>query len=245
MAIRTHIRHLLAGMAGILGILYLHGQEPAPAQSPLRLGFGFMGTAYQGDLTTQGTQFYRFNPGFNASLQFASQKLITPQVNAGFGKFTAQDRDIPAIDGVQPNTFVQTNFFFVDLRLKVRAFRRHKVNPYASIGIGLLGYTPRDEDGNGLVDNSNTRNPDELYGSITAGFPMSLGIEFHMNPIMSLGLEYTRRGTGTDYLDNIGQLGPAEGNDRLHHLQVTLFFTLDPDGLNDWRNLKGRDRRDP
>lgn len=219
-------------------------QAIAPAQSPLRLGFGISGTAYQGDLTTHNDRFYRFNPGFNASLQFASKKLITPQVNVGFGKFTAQDRDIAAVDGIQPNTFVETNFFNVDLRLKVRFFRNHKVNPYGSIGIGLLGYTPRDLNGSGLVENTNTRNPDETYGSITASFPLSAGVEIHMNPILSVGCEYTYRPAGTDYLDNIGQLGQAEGNDKLHTLLLTVYFTLDPDGLTDWRNLRGRDRRD-
>jgi len=222
----------------------MHAQNPAPAQSPLRLGFGISGTAYQGDLTTHNDRFYRFNPGFNASLQFASQKLITPQVNVGFGKFTAQDRDIAAVDGIQPNTFVETNFFNVDLRLKVRFFRKHMVNPYGSIGIGLLGYTPRDINGNGLVENTNTRNEDEIYGSITASFPLSAGIEVHMNPILSLGCEYTYRPTGTDYLDNIGQLGLAEGNDKLHTILLVVYFTLDPEGLNDWRNLRGRDSRD-
>lgn len=219
--------------------------ESKRRQKPLRVGLGLIGAGYVGDLNNNGQELFRFHPGVNISLQFASPKLITPQINAGFGKFVAQDREIGEVEGIQPNTFVETSFFWADFRLKVRFLRKHAFNPHISIGIGLLGFTPRDQDGNSLLDNFATRKDDEAtYGSITAAFPMSAGFDWKLNPILAIGLEYTHRFTGTDYLDNIGQLGTREGNDRLNTLMLNLYITFDPENPINFNNLKGRDRRD-
>lgn len=214
----------------------------APAPKPLRLGLGLLATGYSGDLNTGSSPFERFYPGAALSLQFASEKLLSPQLNGGFGKFIAQDRDLSAVDGVQPNTFVQTPFFFVDLRLKARFLRQKAIHPYLSAGIGMLGYTPRDADGNNLIDNFATRQEGETFGSMSANFPLHAGIEFVMNPVLMLGLEYGIRPTTTDYLDNIGQLGLRSGNDMLQTIALSVYFTFDPEYKPNSTILKGRDR---
>lgn len=219
--------------------LNLHGLSQSSSQKPLRLGVGFMGAAYNGDLTTNGDALHRFYPGFNFTLQFASEKLIGPQLNAGFGRFVTQDRDIAAVDGIQPNSFVDTRFFHVDFRLKARFLRETAFHPYLSAGIGLFGYTPRDIDGNNLLDNLSTRNEGETYGSITASFPLSPGFEIELSPLLMLGLEYTYRLTTSDYLDNISQLGSQDGNDKLHILTMSMFFTFDPNRSGG--GLRGKD----
>ncbi len=213
-----------------------------PAQKPLRLGIGLMGTSYVGDLNTQGGAWERFSPGACLSLQFASDHLLSPQLNAGFGRFVAQNRDLQAVEGVQPNTFVQTPFFFVDLRLKARFLREAMVHPYLSAGIGLLGYTPKDADGNNLIDNFATRQDGETFGSMTAGLPLSAGAELRVSPILMVGLEYTYRITTSDYLDNIGLVGLRDGKDKLQALLLTLYVTFDPDAARSNGVLRGRDR---
>lgn len=210
-------------------------------QKPLRLGIGLFGASYSGDLTENGDALHRFHPGVNISLQFASPKLISPQLNTGFGRFVTQDRDIPAVEGIQPNTFVDTRFFYVDFRLKARFLRQSWFHPYASLGIGLLGYTPRDQDGNNLLDNISTRQDGETYGTITASFPMSLGMEFELSHLLMVGLEYTYRPTGSDYLDNISALGQASGKDKLQAILLSLYFTFDPDRPVNQRDLRGKD----
>jgi hypothetical protein len=205
---------------------------------------GLMGAGYRGDLAVGEQAYHRFYPGLGISLQFLSEKLISPQLNTGFGKFVAQDRDLPAVEGVQPNTFVSTPFFFVDFRLKARFLRARRCVPYLSAGIGMLGYTPKDVNGNNLLDNVSTREEGEIYGSITAGFPLSVGLELRMNRLMALGLEYTFRPTGSDYLDNVGLLGYKEGKDKLHSLMLSLYFTIDPTGtMREFNPVRGRDRK--
>lgn len=214
----------------------------AQQQKPLRLGLGLMGAAYQGDLTTDGDAFYRFHPGVNFSLQFASEKLLSPQLNSGFGRFVSQDRDIAAVEGLQPNTYVDTRFFFVEFRLKARFLREKAVHPYLAAGVGLFGFTPRDEKGNPLLDNIATRQASETYGTITAEFPLGLGLEWELSHLIGLSLEYTFRPTASDYLDNISNLGTQAGNDKLHTITMGLFFTFDPDRPVNPNDLRGKDR---
>jgi hypothetical protein len=231
----------LLGLVILLGIVTSLVAQPGP-QNPLRLGLGLMGASYVGDLNTSGGAWERFSPGACLSLQFATPKLLSPQLNAGFGSFVAQDRNLVAVDGVQPNTFVQTPFFFVDLRLKARFLREAAFHPYLSAGVGLLGYTPKDVDGNNLIDNYATRKDGETFGSMTAGLPLSAGAELKMGPILMLGLEYTYRITTSDYLDNIGQVGLRAGKDKLQSLLLTLYVTFDPDAAKGNGVLRGRDR---
>lgn len=228
-----------------LAVLLLTGLSLAAwgQQKPLRLGLGLMGAAYQGDLTTNGDAFYRFYPGVNFSLQFANQKLISPQLHSGFGRFVSQDRDIAAVEGLQPNTFVDTRFFFVEFRLKARFLREKAVHPYLAAGLGLFGYTPRDEDGSPLLDNLPTRQEGETYGTITAGFPLAVGLEWEMSHLLALKLEYAYRPTASDFLDNISALGPAAGNDKLHTFGLGLLVTFDPDRPVRQQDLRGKDRR--
>ncbi len=209
-------------------ILNLQSTGQSTGQKPMRLGVGLVGAAYKGDLTTNGDALHRFYPGYNFTLQFASEKLISPQLNAGFGRFVTQDRDISAVDGIQPNTFVDTRFFHVDFRLKARFLRGIAFHPYLSAGIGFFGYTPYDIAGNNLLDNLSTRNEGETYGSIAASFPLSMGFEVEMSSLVMIGMEYTFRSTTSDYLDNISQLGSQDGNDMLNILTLSIFFTFDP-----------------
>ncbi|MFM2375356.1 MAG: hypothetical protein RLZZ165_453 [Bacteroidota bacterium] len=211
------------------------------AGKPLRLGVGLLASTYIGDLNANGGAVDRFTSGASLSVQFASERLLSPQLNAGFGRIMAQDRELQAVDGVHPNTFVQTPFFLVDLRLKARFLRESPVHPSLSAGVGFLGYTPEDGDGNNLIDNYSTRRNDETYGSMTASFPLSAGFEVPLNGTLMVGLEYTYRMTASDYLDNVGRLGQRNGNDKLQSILLTLYITFDQDPASR-TTLHGKDR---
>jgi hypothetical protein len=222
------MRKVLLTMSIALLTLHLQGQDAAPpaaGPSPLRLGVGLCMVTPQGDLS-HGEANIRMTASANVSLQFATTKLLSPQLNAGFGRVIAQDRDLGPTEGVQPNTFAQTPFFYVDFRLKAKFLRETRVNPYFSLGIGLLGYTPRDAEGNALIDNLDSRAEGELYGNMTASFPISIGTELKVSDQLRVFTEYTFRPTASDYLDNVGQLGTVKGKDKLHQLQLGLLFTL-------------------
>lgn len=221
----------------------------AQSKRSLRIGVSLMGTAYSGDLTPEGESFYRFYPGFNLSLQSSGKRWVQVQGNIGYGKFVSQNRLLEPVPGYAVNTFVSTAFFFVDAKGKFKAFPKRSFNPFASVGLGLLNFTPKDADGNALSDNLESRTVDEQYSSITINFPLSAGFDYHFHHIVGIGLEYTYRLTVSDYLDNIKLLGTRQGNDQLHNFMLTLYFTLPPKGgyqvptRGGYSPLRGKERR--
>ena len=57
------------------------------------------------------------------------------------------------------------------------------------------------------------------------------GINIKPHPRLTLGLEYTYKLLGTDYLDNLGELGAQAGNDRLQDLVLSVQISL-PNGAS-------------
>jgi len=196
----------------------------------LQVGLGLNGYTYAGDLTYGEQDFWRAYPGGALRVQFAGERLLHLQLNAGFGRFIEQaDGWLPDTEaGIQPNTFVETSLFYTDLRLRLRPWARRVVHPYFGVGVGFLFYSPRDAEGNSLAENTLTREAGEVYGSTTAAFPLNAGLMVRLNPQLSLGLGYTYRVLGGDYLDNIGQLGRQAGNDQLHAVDLTLYVAFQP-----------------
>ncbi|MCB0837638.1 MAG: outer membrane beta-barrel protein [Bacteroidetes bacterium] len=192
---------------------------------PLQVGFGLSGVAYVGDLTNSTTRFQRVNPGANLSLQLATPRLLDLQVNGGFGKFSEQVDDGGGV--LEPaNSFVETQFFYGDLRLKLRFLKEKNIQPYLSAGAGIIVFAPRDVNGKHLTRNQSTRNEEEKYNTAIPQLPVVVGWQMILNQTLMVSMDYTYRFTPTDYLDNIGQLGPRKGFDVLHALQISLYFTL-------------------
>lgn len=211
-------------------VLLLIGQSAisgAGAQTIQRLQVGLAPFAlnYTGDLTNEDENFHRVYPGFNVSVQFESPRLVSPQLNFGFGKFTAQDRELEPVEGILPNTFVETNYFYFDATLRVRFLRRRKFRPHIGPGLGLLNFTPRGPNGNELADDLQSRNVDESYSTTSFFLPLMVGFTWRLNDFVAIGMDYKYFLLTTDYVDNIGELGQRSGNDRLSSLNIGLYLT--------------------
>ncbi|TAE46516.1 MAG: hypothetical protein EAZ89_19940 [Bacteroidetes bacterium] len=204
---------------------FASAQDP-PA--PLRVSIGMAGFSYEGDFTYGEEKFRRFYPGTNFAIQFEGKKPLQLQVNAGFGKFREQSDDqfLLAADGVTPNTYVETSFFYTDLRLTLRLLKHSPVRPVLGAGLGMLNFNPRDQEGTFLGENIFSRLENEVYGTTALIIPLSAGLEMRLNRKISLGLAYIYRITASDYLDNVSALGLKQGNDALYNAQLSLNFTL-------------------
>lgn len=203
-----------------------HAQEPALRSQPMvQLGVGFMAIGYQGDMTYQNEPYNRIGSGFNITAQFDNYKRISPQLNLGVGQFRGQNRELPAIEGIQPNTFFHTSYLSLDLRLRYRINKLGKFRPHFAPGIGIISFTPKDMEGNSLANNLDSREEGETYGSTTVLLPLNVGFTCKINELASIGLDFTHLVVGSDYLDNVGNLGPKSGNDRLQTLCLTLYLT--------------------
>ncbi|MEZ4825898.1 MAG: hypothetical protein R3C61_06340 [Bacteroidia bacterium] len=198
--------------------------------SPLKLGLGFAGYSYVGDLTEASPRVIRSYPGATLSLQFDKQKRVQTQILAGFGSFTEQNDLIgkSPITEITPNNFVQTSFFFADFRFQARLMRHAPVTPFIGAGAGLVFFNPRDAEGNFLGENIFTRQDGENYSTIVSGLPLFAGLEARLGRQMGLSLEYIHRFTTSDYLDNIGNLGSRKGNDAIRSVQLSVLISLAP-----------------
>ncbi|MEL6133744.1 MAG: outer membrane beta-barrel protein, partial [Bacteroidota bacterium] len=222
-----HVRLFVLWLIG-LGISYPAFAQMEEKGSSIRVGLGFTGYTYRGDLTLDDPSFWRVYPGANISLQFSPFRKFQPQVNAGFGRVLEQwDSSLP-IDPAQvgANDFFSTNFFYLDFRLAYLPFRHWRLQPYVIAGGGLIFFNPLDQNGNFLIDNVFTREQGELFNTTTFALPIGTGLRFHVNKLAYVGLEYLYRSSVSDYVDNIGLRGQKEGPDQLHNLMVSLNFTL-------------------
>lgn len=217
---------LLSLLLGIYGKVLAQNPDKG---SPLQIGIGLSANAYSGDLNYQERIPLRAYPGINFSLQFDNKKRLGFQVNSGFARFTEQKDNfsLPGQGEFQPNIFVRTNFFYVDLRLRHFFYHRRKVRPFLAAGVGFISFNPEDEEGDFLSENIFTRLPEEeSYLTLVAQVPIQAGVQIRVKPTLSINLSTTYRFTATDYLDNIGLFGQKSGNDALFSAQAELVFTL-------------------
>ncbi|MCS7084929.1 MAG: outer membrane beta-barrel protein [Bacteroidia bacterium] len=191
--------------------------------SYLQFGVGFYAFHYHGDLTAPGEGWHRFHPGGNLAVQFEGPKRLYPQINFGLTRFTAQNRNLP---GLKPNKYVQTTLWYLSAELKVRILRKTRVRPHVGVGLGLLGFTPKDEKGNSLVENETLREEGEIYGSVAPLFPLSVGVQYRVNRQVSLQFDVYQLFSTTDYTDNIGRLGTVRGSDHFRRLQLSVYLTV-------------------
>ncbi len=193
----------------------------------IKVGIGFFGTSYNGDLNYKNKEkLHRFYPGASLSLSFVTPRLLSPLIEVGFGRFDSQNRGLAEVNGIQPNTFVKTSFFNANIQLRARILNKKSFSPTLGLGIGLLSFTPKSQDGNNYINITSTRKPNETYGNTTANVPLHLGLNYKLNTLFQISLDYQYFITFTDYLDNIGQLGTKKGNDSLHSLQFSLYFVF-------------------
>lgn len=191
----------------------------------LKVGFGLSGFSYLGDFATGNGSLQRVYPGANFSIHTESQSSLQLQLNGGFGKFAAQYDGENTNTGQLIHTFVETPFYYGDLRLRYR-FLKGSWQPYAAIGAGILVFSPRDENGKPLKFIDESREEGESYNTIIPRLPISLGVERQINDKVSAGINYTLHYTPTDYLDNVGSLGSKPGKDILHAITLNLSVSL-------------------
>ncbi|MEL7531216.1 MAG: outer membrane beta-barrel protein, partial [Bacteroidota bacterium] len=212
----------------ILCLFFIPSLLFGQTERQVKVGFGLDGISYIGDLSDPNQAIHRIYPGANLSIQLEGPKRLKIQLNGGFGKFSEQYDGVKpsSSPGVTVNTFVETSFYYGDLRLKYRFPISQRFHPFLTAGAGVLSFTPRDQEGRFLNDANFTREPDENYSTIVPQIPVGAGIQARINPAVSLSLEYLFRYTPTDYLDNIGRLGTRPGHDFLHGLQLSMYITL-------------------
>lgn len=196
----------------------------ASSQTAVWLGGELMGGGYFGDLTHQeGSQSAGAGGGMRVML--LNDKLISPTIRLQLGAFQADNRQLAQTDGA-PNTYVETSYLLLSVGGMIRPWQDKALQPYGLLGIGLLGYTPKDAAGTKLEDQSLTRNLGEAYSPSSLALPIGLGLTYQLDARWMAYGELNYVLAFTDYLDNVGELGPANGNDALWSLSLGLAYKL-------------------
>ncbi len=221
------------------------------ARKDLILGMGITGTGFYGDLnySPEGlfdSDFFSFYPGFDLSLRSDAPRRLLPMLHLGYAKFVAQNPDLlpvmhPGTDpldpplSIQPNTYAETAIVYGEIGLHLNVVRRYaQFRPYMEVSLGVLTFSPQSETGIPLVRRRSTRAPSEqTFEAITVSMPLSAGLDINLSRKIGLNLAYTYRFLGSDYLDNIADLGLHEGRDRLHSLRLGANFRLFDSGSSE------------
>ncbi|MTI21636.1 hypothetical protein E1176_11450 [Fulvivirga sp. RKSG066] len=196
----------------------------AQAQAPGKwLHTGVSLVSYKGDLST----YDGYSAAFHAGIQFNNKKRLNGGFVLGLGSVTGENRDFFANNQSPqtPNRFFKTNFFHINYDLHINLVKKENFIAYLSQGVGFIRFTPTDQFGEDLQDQSNTREEDESYRNSSFMLPTKAGAMYFLPNGYGLGLEAGFFNTMTDYLDNISALG-EDGNDNLLAFRFSFYVPL-------------------
>lgn len=185
-----------------------------------RLITGLSYGAYRGDL---GDTYQSGGLGVHVGYMFSHNKKLHGGLHAAAGTFSGYELSNTSPDfgaEVLSNTYFRSSFISVHYSLQYDIIRRERWLLYVSQGLGIVRFNPRDEFGNALPDNPETRAENENYGTAAAVLPTQAGIDYYLPNRLGIGLKAGWLNTTTDYLDNVSQLGDKAGNDNV--MQVIL-----------------------
>ena len=212
-------------MKNLLLLICLIGYWQAFGQAgslsfPAHLNVGISHNAYRGDL---GNGYQSGGLAVNLSYIFSHSKKLHGGLHAALGTFSGYELSGTSPDfgaEVLPNTYFRSSFVSVHYSLQYDIIRRERWLLHVRQGLGIMRFNPKDEFGNALPDNPETRAENENYGTAAAVFPMQAGINYYLPNRLGIVLKVGWLNTTTDYLDNISQLGDKANNDNV--LQMIL-----------------------
>lgn len=188
---------------------------------------GFNSVAYKGSLSPS---YARWTPAFQFGMAFQKRKILNGMLSVTFGKFIGESWNytIPpsASPSVQPENRFQTSFISLNYDLQVLLFRYKAFRVFLSQGIGILRFTPKDWEGNNLIDRSRTRNTNEDFNSVTLSFPTQIGLRYFFLNGMAFGFQAGWLNVASNYLDNMDQLSSNSQADNLAVYRVQYFLPL-------------------
>jgi hypothetical protein len=180
--------------------------------------------SYKGDMG----DFEKLNASFHIGLQLNKKKKVNGNFNIGFGEISDDfvPSSLPNVAGVAaPNKFFKTTFFYFNYDLHINFVKTEKWLIYLSQGIGFIRFTPKNDLGENLQDDAQTRADGEDYRNSAIMLPTSLGVIYFLPNNFGIGFQSGFYNTSTDYLDNISEFG-SSSNDNILAFRLALYAPL-------------------
>lgn len=197
----------------------------AKKRKEIHLGLG--PASYSGDL---GNAYSGSSLLVSVGLKLNKDKKFNGNIKLSLGTVTGQELDYTTVDntGVMatPNTFFKSSFFGLNYEAHYHILDKEKLKIYISQGIGLFRFDPKDESGQELIDQPNTRPLGESYRNLIIQLPTQLGIKYYLPNAYAVGVQFGFINPITDHLDNLGVWGNKNGNDNILSVQFQLHMPL-------------------
>ncbi|WP_109832219.1 hypothetical protein [Reichenbachiella versicolor] len=194
-----------------------------PKKKELMIGLG--GAKYKGDL---GSGYGASSLMGSIGLKLNRDKRLHGNLTLTLGSVSGHELDYVFQD--DPNSTPNSSFtssllaFNYDLQYYLVDWERLKV--YFSQGIGFARFQPKDESGENLSDQTETRALNEEYGNISFMLPTHFGVRYVTTTQYSIGAQIGWLNTTTDYLDNISQWGKDSKNDNILTLRLVFYAPI-------------------
>lgn len=225
-----HFFGLVILIAQWVAISAAFGQEAAPMKrdtqnivilvpylrEPSRsIYLGGSALAYRGSLSSR---YQIFNAGVHVGLQWRQKKRLSGSLDLMVGKvqsggYLGGTLDPAITRNRQPNTYFSTTLIGLSYQQQLNLLNTSNLRWYLTGGVGLLRYTPEDDQGRQLADLQITRLGDESYSPVTIMLPVGMGLLYKLKNSMTVSIQAGWLNTRTHYLDNIGKLSPAFGRE--------------------------------
>ncbi|MCV9387543.1 hypothetical protein [Reichenbachiella ulvae] len=187
------------------------------------LGSGF----YQGDLETGLSNGQLL---LTLGIKLNKNKRLNSNILLNFGMLQGNQLDYSFDDGsgtpTTPNESFNTDYFSINYELHFNIIHRERFQVYFSQGIGIMRFTPKDEEGNSLIDQPVSRPIGEDYRNLTIMLPSQIGLCYYLANDFGIGLQAGYFNTLTDYLDNLSSWGEKTGNDNVLFYRLNLNIPI-------------------
>jgi hypothetical protein len=211
--------------------------------SPLPKRFLYAGVsanAYRGDVSNN---YKKWTPAIHAGILWNRKKLLNGGISLTAGRLIGDDlSNFLATDLEAPNTYFSTQFFSISYDLRLSLVKRKNFMFYLRQGIGLFRFEPYDRAGKKLLEQRNTRIPEESYSTISTFFPTGAGFVLVADNGMGIGLDLGWMHPNTDYLDNVSQASKRTTNDNVITWQLRSYFPLKDKPKKTKRNAKNNQK---
>jgi hypothetical protein len=189
---------------------------------------GISSNGYAGDLNVYDKWASALHMGFKLN----HRTHLNGNVNFSIGNITGQDpyfvNGNPEFTGkdYSPSKYFNTSVITANYDLHLNIIKKQNLIVYLSQGIGIIRFNPKDEFGNPLQKQPQTRVPGEVYGNTAIMLPTNLGFIYFFPNRFGAGIQAGFLNTQTDYLDNISLLGPNDRNDNVLQVRFSFYAPL-------------------
>jgi hypothetical protein len=207
----------------LLTFLSYAQEESVPPGQFIKVGIA--PALYSGDLVSRNAKLTSLA---TVGIRFNQKKKLNGTFQVSFGTLTGQNPGYQFKDDISttPNTFFRTSLVTIHYDIAYNFVITESLKIYVGAGIGLFRYQPKDDLGQNLLDQIETRADTETYANTSAVIPIKVGAAYFLPNDFGIEFQAMMMNPQTDYIDNIGQWGNRSGNDQYYSFQLNLLIPL-------------------